>query len=207
MGGFDELNYAIRTMLKGGFYMPPSMSATLVDPTVSADPVENLTVREKSVFSLYAQGYGNQAIANTLHISVKTSETRLGSLAGSRYSSILIGVGSAWLPCLTGRPTRMNEYMSMEFPESICLSPRQRRAWAESLGRVIAYVRERRGLSAAAAARLAGMEPSQWETIEDGKPTLGTPEQFQAMAEILGIDWGVKAGVKRNHWGAVKGNQ
>jgi DNA-binding NarL/FixJ family response regulator len=90
--GFEELNYAIRTMLKGGFYTPPSMSSTLVDPTVSADPVENLTAREKSVFSLYAQGYGNQAIANTLHISVKTSETHLGSLARSRCSSILIGV-------------------------------------------------------------------------------------------------------------------
>lgn len=79
----------------------------------------------------------------------------------------------------------------MTFTDSLSLSPCQRRAWAECLGRVIAYVRERRGLSAVAAARLAGMEPSQWETIEDGKPTLGTPEQFQAMAEILGIDWGV----------------
>jgi transcriptional regulator with XRE-family HTH domain len=59
------------------------------------------------------------------------------------------------------------------------------------LGRVIVDLRERRGLSAAEAARLAGMETAQWETIEDGKPTLGTPEQFQAMAEILGIDWGV----------------
>jgi transcriptional regulator with XRE-family HTH domain len=59
------------------------------------------------------------------------------------------------------------------------------------LGKVIADVRERRGLSAAEAARLAGMEPCQWEAIEDGKPTLGTPEQLQAMAQVLGIDWGV----------------
>ena len=81
--------------------------------------------------------------------------------------------------------------MSMKSTESLSLSPRQRRAWAQCLGRVIAHVRERRGLSAAAAARLAGMESSQWEAIEDGKPTLGTAEQFQAMAEILGIDWGV----------------
>ena len=81
--------------------------------------------------------------------------------------------------------------MSMEFPDSSVLSPYQRRAWAECLGRVIADIRERRGFSAAEAAGLAGMETSQWETIEDGKPTLGTPEQFQTMAEILGIDWGV----------------
>jgi transcriptional regulator with XRE-family HTH domain len=69
--------------------------------------------------------------------------------------------------------------------------PYQRRAWARCLGRVIADIRERRGLSAAEAARLAGMETAQWQTIEAGKSTLGTPEQFQAMAEILGIDWGV----------------
>jgi transcriptional regulator with XRE-family HTH domain len=59
------------------------------------------------------------------------------------------------------------------------------------LGRVIADIRERRGLSPAEAAGLAGMEAAQWETIEAGKPTLGTPEQFQAMAAILDIDWGV----------------
>ena len=75
--GFEELSYAIRTMLKGGFYTPPSMSATLVEPTMETDPVEALTVRERSVFSLYAQGYGNRAIADALHISVKTSETHL----------------------------------------------------------------------------------------------------------------------------------
>jgi transcriptional regulator with XRE-family HTH domain len=81
--------------------------------------------------------------------------------------------------------------MSMDFPDFLSLSPYQRRAWAECLGRVIADIRERRGLSAAEAARLAGMETAQWDTIEDGKPTLGTPEQFQAMAETLGVDWGV----------------
>ena len=81
--------------------------------------------------------------------------------------------------------------MSIEFPDSLSISPCQRRAWAKCLGRVIADVRERRGFSAAEAARLAGMETPQWETMEDGKPTLVTSEQFQAIAEILGIDWGV----------------
>ena len=81
--------------------------------------------------------------------------------------------------------------MGMEFPDSLSLSPYQRRAWAECLGSVIADIRERRGLSLAEAARLSGMETAQWETIEDGKPTLGTPEQVQAMAQTLGIDWGV----------------
>ena len=81
--------------------------------------------------------------------------------------------------------------MSIKFPDSLSISPCQRRAWAKCLGRVIADVRERRGLSAAEAARLAGLNATQWETMEDGKPTLVTPEQFQVIAEILGIDWGV----------------
>jgi hypothetical protein len=41
--------------------------------------------------------------------------------------------------------------MSMTFPDYLSLSPYQRRAWAECLGRVIADIRERRGLSAAEA--------------------------------------------------------
>ena len=44
--------------------------------------------------------------------------------------------------------------MSIEFPDYPSLSPYQRRAWAECLGRVIADIRERRGLSAAEAAGL-----------------------------------------------------
>lgn len=81
--------------------------------------------------------------------------------------------------------------MSMDFPDSLSLSPCQPRAWAACLGRVIADVRERRGLSPSEAARLAGMETPQWETMENGKPTLVTPEQLRAIAEILGVDWGV----------------
>ena len=101
--GFEELNYAIRTMLKGGFYTPPSMSAALVEPTIDSDPVQCLTEREKSVFVLKAQSYQTKDIANTLHISVKTAETHLNnirrklvdieSLAGSCCWFILIGVG------------------------------------------------------------------------------------------------------------------
>ena len=101
--GFEELNYAIRTILKGGFYTPPSMSSVLVEPAMEMDPLECLTEREKSVFVLKAQSYQTKDIANALNISVKTAETHLnnirrkpvdvGSLAGSCRSFILIGVG------------------------------------------------------------------------------------------------------------------
>lgn len=75
--GFEELHYAIKTMLRGGFYCPPSMSAAVVDPHQDPDPMKVLTEREKSIFSLYAQGYVTKDIANTLNISVKTAETHL----------------------------------------------------------------------------------------------------------------------------------
>ena len=78
--GFEELSYAIRTILKGGFYLPPSLSSAVIEPALEPDPVESLTSRERSVFSLYAQGYGNQAIAEALHISAKTAETHVNNL-------------------------------------------------------------------------------------------------------------------------------
>jgi DNA-binding NarL/FixJ family response regulator len=78
--GFEELNYAIRTMLKGGFYAPPSMSGSMVNPTTDPDPIGCLTEREKSTFALYAQGYVVKEIAGLLNISVKTAETHLNNI-------------------------------------------------------------------------------------------------------------------------------
>jgi DNA-binding NarL/FixJ family response regulator len=85
----EELGYAIRTMLRGGFYTPPSMSSELLVPCAEADPIESLTPREKSELVLCAQGYTMKEIASVLHISVKTAETHRnnidGPLAGGRY--------------------------------------------------------------------------------------------------------------------------
>jgi DNA-binding NarL/FixJ family response regulator len=76
----DELSYAIRTMLAGGFYTPPSMSSSVMAHTEPADAVAALTQREKSVLSLYAQGYSMKEIANCLNVSVKTAETHRNNL-------------------------------------------------------------------------------------------------------------------------------
>lgn len=50
------------------------MSGALVELHAKTDPIECLTERERSVFSLYAQGCGNQSIADQLNIPVKTAE-------------------------------------------------------------------------------------------------------------------------------------
>lgn len=76
----DELFYAIRTILNGGFYTPPSMSTALRDQAPSQDPLGVLTQREKSVLTLYAQGWSIKEIANELNVSVKTAETHRNNL-------------------------------------------------------------------------------------------------------------------------------
>ena len=80
----QELDYAIRTVLRGGFYTPPSMSSELLIPSEAVDPIESLTPREKSELVLCAQGYTMKEIANVLHISVKTAETQLNKVERSR---------------------------------------------------------------------------------------------------------------------------
>ena len=69
----QELDYAIRTVLRGGFYTPPSMSSELLTHSEPIDPIDSLTPREKSELVLCAQGYTMKEIANVLHIWVKTS--------------------------------------------------------------------------------------------------------------------------------------
>lgn len=70
-----ELDYAIRTMLAGGFYMSPSLSNVLIEQPEDMDPMQGLTSRERVVLILYSQGFSIKDIANELNISVKTVET------------------------------------------------------------------------------------------------------------------------------------
>jgi two-component system nitrate/nitrite response regulator NarL len=76
----EELFYALRTILGGGFYAPPSMSTFLRDQNGDQDPMSGLTQREKSVLTLYAQGKSIKEIAVELDVSVKTAETHRNNL-------------------------------------------------------------------------------------------------------------------------------
>jgi two-component system, NarL family, nitrate/nitrite response regulator NarL len=76
----EELSYAIRRILSGGFYVPTSMSVFLRDHQVEDSLLERLTQRERSVLSLYAQGYSIKKIADELNVSVKTAETHRNNL-------------------------------------------------------------------------------------------------------------------------------
>ena len=74
-----DLTRAIMALAEGGSYMSPGISDLVIQTLkagsfqdTSKDPYERLTLREKEVFQLIAQGKSNKEIATLLGISVNT---------------------------------------------------------------------------------------------------------------------------------------
>jgi DNA-binding NarL/FixJ family response regulator len=74
-----DLTRAIFALCEGGAYMSPGISKLVIDTLKSgtgeesaSDPYERLTLREKEVFQLVAQGKSNKEIAALLKISPNT---------------------------------------------------------------------------------------------------------------------------------------
>jgi DNA-binding NarL/FixJ family response regulator len=83
----EELPIAIRAASQGQVYLSPAISQpvlnTLMMPQpeeVPESPAELLTPREREVLQLIAEGHTNNAIAETLNISVKTVEKHRSNL-------------------------------------------------------------------------------------------------------------------------------
>lgn len=100
-GAFDELVSAIRTVVANKVYLSPRVAGVVVDDYVSRLPgqtrgegkgkeaaaereqsdgggnsaFQKLTVREREVLQLMAEGFATKEIAARLHVSVKTVET------------------------------------------------------------------------------------------------------------------------------------
>lgn len=77
-----ELVQAIRSILRGGFYLSPGISesvvkAALANNAVALDP---LTQRERQVLQLIGEGKTNKEIAQHLGMSVKTVESHRANL-------------------------------------------------------------------------------------------------------------------------------
>jgi DNA-binding NarL/FixJ family response regulator len=100
-GGVAELVRAIRETASGRRYLSPPLSDRAVEaytPTASTvkardDPYERLTLRERQVVHLAAEGLPNPAIAERLGISVRTAEThraRVLSKLGLRNQTGLV---------------------------------------------------------------------------------------------------------------------
>jgi two-component system response regulator NreC len=78
---FKELSRAIRRVMQNKTYLSPGIMDIVVKdyvmpPAYSTSPDSfNLTLREKEVLQLVAEGHSTAQIANSLHVSVKTIES------------------------------------------------------------------------------------------------------------------------------------
>ena len=72
----DELAFALRAALRGQHYVSPAVASALVDAAVTPkqEPVDRLTMRQRQVLRLVAEGNGLKQIAAHLGLSVKTVE-------------------------------------------------------------------------------------------------------------------------------------
>jgi DNA-binding NarL/FixJ family response regulator len=77
----DKMVRAIRTVASGGMFLSEDVSNRLVQRATSsaaplpASPLEALTDRELHVLQLLGRGLGTRAIAEQLHVSIKTIES------------------------------------------------------------------------------------------------------------------------------------
>lgn len=71
---------AIRRVAAGESVIDPEVVSRLVARPRQGSPLETLTVRERDVLALMAEGRSNQAIASQLWMSAKTVETHVGSI-------------------------------------------------------------------------------------------------------------------------------
>jgi DNA-binding NarL/FixJ family response regulator len=83
----EQLVTAIRAVHRGDVYLYPSMAKALVTELLQSkkggntkSPFDSLTVREREILKLIADGYTNQEIADLLHRSIKTIESHRTNL-------------------------------------------------------------------------------------------------------------------------------
>jgi DNA-binding NarL/FixJ family response regulator len=80
-----ELLFAIRAAMQGEIYLSPSVSKVLINDTLilhtnQVTELDLLSLREREVMQLIAEGYTNNAIAQILKISSKTVEKHRTSI-------------------------------------------------------------------------------------------------------------------------------
>jgi DNA-binding NarL/FixJ family response regulator len=77
----EDLADAVRRVARGGTVVDPAVVGQLVGgrPT-GRDPLRELTEREREVLALMAEGRSNQAIGDSLYVTVKTVEAHIASI-------------------------------------------------------------------------------------------------------------------------------
>lgn len=77
-----ELRQAIRSAAEGQVHLSPVAAAELARAVSAADPLEELSVREREVLRLLAGGQANREISLSLSIAEKTVKTHVSSILG-----------------------------------------------------------------------------------------------------------------------------
>ena len=80
VANLEELAEAVRRVARGESVVDPEVVGSLVHREDEASPLDDLTESERSVLALMAEGRSNQAIAESLFLSPKTVESRVGSI-------------------------------------------------------------------------------------------------------------------------------
>jgi DNA-binding NarL/FixJ family response regulator len=80
----DELAASVRRVGNGGTVLDPAVVSQLVGrPRQGSDPLERLTVREREVLALMAEGRSNRAIAERLVVTEHTVEKHVKNIFGT----------------------------------------------------------------------------------------------------------------------------
>ncbi|WP_240746780.1 response regulator transcription factor [Cryptosporangium phraense] len=70
----------VRRIGHGETVIDPELVTRLVRRRREEDPLDELTARERAVLGFMAQGLSNAAVADELHLSVKTVESHIGAI-------------------------------------------------------------------------------------------------------------------------------
>jgi len=77
----EETKYALNTVLRGGIYVPPSLHEQMMDPERRTKSLlDTLTLKERAMLTLIAQGKTMKVAAVHMNISIKTAETHRNNL-------------------------------------------------------------------------------------------------------------------------------
>jgi DNA-binding NarL/FixJ family response regulator len=78
----DDFLEALRRVAAGGSALDPEVVSRLIGTHRGNDPLTSLTVREREVLALMAEGRTNVGIARRLWLTDRTVETHVGSILG-----------------------------------------------------------------------------------------------------------------------------
>ena len=81
---FEELEFAISSILEGKTYLSPSVTESLMTDDPSQNEIDNplsvLTKRELEILKYLADGHKNRTIGKLLHISIRTVDTHRSNI-------------------------------------------------------------------------------------------------------------------------------